>query len=72
MSHNGTQKRIVVKVGTSVLTGGTPRLDRAHMVEMVRQCAVLHREGHDVIIVTSGGDRGRSRTAAIIRICRPP
>ncbi|WEM41693.1 glutamate 5-kinase [Photobacterium sp. DA100] len=45
---------IVVKLGTSVLTGGTLKLDRAHMVELVRQCAQLRRQGHKVIIVTSG------------------
>lgn len=47
-------RRIVVKLGTSVLTGGTPRLDRAHMVELVRQCAALHHKGLDVIVCTSG------------------
>jgi len=36
-------KRIVTKLGTSVLTGGTQHLDRAHMVELVRRCAGLHR-----------------------------
>lgn len=46
--------RIVVKLGTSVLTGGTPRLDRPHMVELVRQCADLYRQEKDVIICTSG------------------
>ncbi|MEM8601962.1 MAG: glutamate 5-kinase [Bacteroidota bacterium] len=46
--------RMVVKLGTSVLTGGTARLDRAHLVEVVRQCARLHAEGHDVLIVSSG------------------
>ena len=48
------QKTVVVKLGTSVLTGGTLKLDRAHMVELVRQCAQLRRQGHKVIIVTSG------------------
>lgn len=48
------RKRIVVKLGTSVLTGGGPRLDRAGMVEVARQCARLHQEGRDVIVVTSG------------------
>lgn len=55
-------KRIVVKVGTSVLTSGTPRLDQAQMVELVRQCAALHREGADIIICTSGAiAAGRER-----------
>ena len=47
-------KRIVVKLGTSVLTGGGPRLDRAGMVEIARQCAALHAGGREVIVVTSG------------------
>ena len=47
-------KTIVVKLGTSVLTSGTAKLDRAHMVEIVRQCAVLHKQGHRIIVVTSG------------------
>ncbi len=55
-------RRIVVKLGTSVLTGGTPRLDRAHMVELVRQCAHLHSVGLDVIVCTSGAiASGRER-----------
>jgi len=55
-------RRIVIKLGTSVLTGGTPRLDRAHMVELTRQCAHLHASGHDIIICTSGAiAAGRER-----------
>lgn len=53
-SRKETYRRMVVKLGTSVLTGGTPRLDRAHMVALVRQCAELHRQGNDVIVCTSG------------------
>ncbi|QIL84950.1 glutamate 5-kinase [Vibrio sp. HDW18] len=45
---------MVVKLGTSVLTGGTLALDRAHMVELARQCAELKQQGHSVVIVTSG------------------
>jgi glutamate 5-kinase len=59
-------QRIVVKFGTSVLTGGTPRLDRAQMVELVRQCAVLHRQGRDVILCTSGAiAAGRERLGMV-------
>lgn len=47
-------KTIVVKLGTSVLTSGTAKLDRAHMVEIARQCAVLHNQGHRIVVVTSG------------------
>lgn len=47
-------KTIVVKLGTSVLTGGSFTLDKAHMVELVRQCAQLKKQGHKVILVSSG------------------
>ena len=48
------QQTVVVKLGTSVLTSGTKQLDRAQMVELIRQCASLHQDGHKIIIVTSG------------------
>lgn len=55
-------QRIVIKLGTSVLTGGTPHLDRAHMVELVRQMARLRAAGHEVILVSSGAiAAGRAR-----------
>lgn len=47
-------RRIVVKLGTSVLTGGGARLDRPQMVDLARQCAALHRQGHELIVVSSG------------------
>ena len=54
--------RIVVKVGTSVLTGGSEALDRRHMVELVRQCAKVHGEGVDLILCSSGAiAAGRER-----------
>ncbi len=55
-------RRVVVKVGTSVLTGGKHNLDQAHMVELVRQCAKLHQQGCDIIVCTSAAIAvGRSR-----------
>ncbi len=55
-------RRVVVKLGTSVLTGGTPRLDRAHMVELSRQCSQLYHQGLDIILCTSGAiAAGRER-----------
>lgn len=47
-------KRIVVKLGTSVLTGGGRHLDQARMVEIARQCANLYTQGQDVVVCTSG------------------
>ncbi len=49
-----TSQTLVVKLGTSVLTGGSLSLNRAHIVELVRQCAQQHAAGHRIIIVTSG------------------
>ncbi|RLR18236.1 glutamate 5-kinase, partial [Sodalis-like symbiont of Bactericera trigonica] len=49
-----SSQTLVIKLGTSVLTGGSRRLNRAHIVELVRQCASLHAAGHRIIIVTSG------------------
>lgn len=46
--------RIVIKLGTSVLTGGGKQLDQARMVEIARQCAELHSAGHDVVVCSSG------------------
>ncbi len=47
-------RRVVVKLGTSVLTGGSKHLFRPGMVELVRQCAELHQEGHEIILCSSG------------------
>lgn len=47
-------QRIVVKLGTSVLTAGTDQLSRPQMVDLVRQMAALFAEGRDVILVSSG------------------
>lgn len=48
------QQTIVIKLGTSVLTGGSKRIDRARVVELVRQCHQLHQQGHKIVVVTSG------------------
>lgn len=55
-------RRIVVKVGTNVLTAGTNRLNLAVMAQLVGQVAALHREGKQLILVTSGAiAAGRQR-----------
>jgi glutamate 5-kinase len=46
--------RVVVKIGSNVLSSGSERLDRAHLIEIVRQIAQLHGQGYPVAIVTSG------------------
>lgn len=47
-------KTVVVKLGTSVLTGGSQELNRAHMVDLVRQCAELKQQGYSLVLVSSG------------------
>ncbi|MGB2079994.1 MAG: glutamate 5-kinase [Vibrio sp.] len=55
-SHNVelTSQTIVIKLGTSVLTGGSLALDKTRMVDLVRQCADLRKLGHKVVVVSSG------------------
>ncbi len=47
-------KRIVIKVGTSTLTGEDGRVDRGYLGELARQIAELRRRGDSVVVVTSG------------------
>jgi glutamate 5-kinase len=55
-------QRIVVKVGTSTLTTGTPHLNRQRILELVQQIAKLHQDGHEMILVSSGAQAaGRER-----------
>ena len=55
-------RRIVIKLGTSVLTRGASSLNRPHMVELARQCAMLQQQGKDILICTSGAiAAGRER-----------
>jgi glutamate 5-kinase len=46
--------RIVVKAGTTLLTGGTDRLDLEMMSSLVGQVARLQFQGREMIIVSSG------------------
>ncbi len=55
-------KRVVIKVGTSVLTEGTQKLSDPRMVDLARQCATQYYQGHELILCTSGAiAAGRSR-----------
>ena len=47
-------KRVVVKLGTSVLSAGSDRLNRPRMVELVRQIAAISAAGVEPILVSSG------------------
>lgn len=47
-------KRIVIKIGTKVITSRDRALDRERIKEIVSQVSEIRREGIDVLIVTSG------------------
>ena len=47
-------KRIVIKVGTKVITSKDKGLDPSRMGEIASQIAILTKEGAEVILVTSG------------------
>ncbi|MDA0271248.1 MAG: glutamate 5-kinase [Chloroflexi bacterium] len=58
-------RRVVVKVGSNVLTGGTDALDAETMAGIARQIGVLMRGGCQVLVVTSGAiAAGRHRLKA--------
>lgn len=46
--------RIVVKLGTSTLTNGTPFLSPPLLIDIARQISLLQNGGHQLILVTSG------------------
>ena len=47
-------RRVVVKLGTNLLTGGTGRLDTRVMSRLVTQMARLYAEGRELLLVSSG------------------
>ncbi|MFN8584312.1 MAG: glutamate 5-kinase [Dehalococcoidia bacterium] len=54
-SHEQTQyRRIVVKVGSNLLTGGGDRLDAHAMAGLVQQIASVRARGAQVVVVSSG------------------
>jgi glutamate 5-kinase len=54
--------RVLVKLGTNVLTAGTERLNLEVMSSLVGQVAGLHKQGLELIIVSSGAiAAGRQR-----------
>ena len=54
--------RIVVKLGTRTLTRGGDHLSRPRILELVRQVARLHEQGHEMLLVSSGAIfAGRTR-----------
>lgn len=46
--------RIVIKIGTNVMRGGTEGIHRPRLIELARQVADLKAEGHEPVLVSSG------------------
>lgn len=53
-SQKTSPKKIVVKVGSSLLTGGKTTIVDQNLERIVRLVARLTKEGHEVIVVSSG------------------
>ncbi len=58
---NARRKRLVVKLGTNLLTGGQETLDIEIMKDLVGQIATLIRDGCEILLVTSGAVAGGRR-----------
>ncbi|GAB4471664.1 MAG: glutamate 5-kinase [Anaerolineae bacterium] len=54
MTDSTPLRRLVVKVGTSVLTGGSTHLDPRRMLTLVQQIAEVHERGTAAVLVSSG------------------
>ncbi|HJS28442.1 MAG TPA: glutamate 5-kinase [Anaerolineales bacterium] len=52
--NSRAKQRIVVKLGTSTLTGGTHHLSQSHMVALVRQVCEVRQQGFELLLVSSG------------------
>ena len=64
VKNNSDIYRVVVKIGTNVLTQGGDMVIYEKMQDIVRQILTLHREGYEVLLVTSGAiTEGRSLLA---------
>jgi len=59
---SSSSRRVVIKLGSNVLTAGTDRLHRPRIVELVRQIAEARAAGLEVVLVSSGAQAaGRER-----------
>ncbi|MEZ5275488.1 MAG: glutamate 5-kinase [Opitutaceae bacterium] len=71
-------KRLVVKLGTGILTSGPGQIDRDCIADVCRQVADLRSRGIEILVVTSGavglgmgilGRRQRPRTVSKLQAC---
>ena len=52
--HTNNMRRIVIKIGSNVLTRADGRPDIAHMAQIVGQVAEIRGHGEQVVLVSSG------------------
>ncbi len=71
---NGLVRRLVIKLGTNVLTAGSDHLHRPRMVDLARQIAEARARGVEVVLVSSGAVAADAASACSSRraaaICR--
>ena len=53
-SRNFDIQRVIVKIGSSLLTNNGRGLDRTAIYEWAKQIAKLHKKGIEVLLVSSG------------------
>jgi glutamate 5-kinase len=53
-NHSSAPRRVIVKLGTGVLTSGVGQLDTARIAAMCCEIAALRARGTEVIVVSSG------------------
>ena len=63
-------RRIVVKAGTGVLTGGTDTLHAPTMQSLVAQIGDLYDEGKEILLVTSGAIAAGMKSLGVTRQAR--
>ena len=52
--ENYKYRRIIVKAGTNILTGGSDELDEVFIENLVSQISDLSKVGREMILVSSG------------------
>lgn len=65
----GTPKRVVAKIGTASITDATGNISGAAIAKLADEVAGLRREGHEVVVVSSGAVA--SGVAALGMTARP-
>ena len=66
MDRKSGYRRIVVKAGTALITGGSDALDNAMLAKLVEQIARLQSEGCEMLLVSSGAvAAGRSALGSV-------